>query len=411
VIWRPFTQEKTAAPAIKIVRGEGVYLFSETGEKYMDMISSWWVNIHGHGNREIAEAIYSQAKTLEHVIFTKFSHDPAETLVENLKKLFPPSLSKFFFSDNGSTSVEVALKMAYQYFRNVGMERRNLFLCLEGGYHGDTFGAMSAAGKSSQYHGTFSELFSNSYPIDVPEYYEGVDGLEERETKVIEEWEQKLSEIGDRVCAIIVEPLLQGAVGMRLYRPEFLEKLVHAVRQHGILVIFDEVMTGFYRTGKMFAMDHTDIIPDFICLSKGITGGFLPLGVSVTTEKVYDAFLSDDPCKTFIHGHSYTANPISCAAANKSLEILLRRETVENIGMISEFHKKATLKNVHRRRILGTMSAFDVDSSTQRDYMVESAFKEGVFLRPLGNTIYFLPPYCITEEELDKAYAIVNKFL
>jgi adenosylmethionine-8-amino-7-oxononanoate aminotransferase len=411
VIWRPFTQEKTTVPAIKIVRGEGVYLFSETGEKYMDMISSWWVNIHGHGNGEIAEAIYSQAKTLEHVIFTKFSHDPAEILVENLKKLLPPNLSKFFFSDNGSTSVEVALKMAYQFFKNMGMEKRNLFLCLEGGYHGDTFGAMSVAGKSSPYHGTFSELFFHSHPMDVPEYYEGLEGVEERESKIIEEWERKLSAIGNRVCAIIVEPLLQGAAGMRLYRPKFLEKLVHAVRPYGILVIFDEVMTGFYRTGKMFAMDHTNIIPDFICLSKGISGGFLPLGMTVTTEKIYDAFLSDDPRKTFIHGHSYTANPISCAAANKSLEILLRQETLENIKMISEFHKKAILKNVYRRRSFGTMSAFDVGSSAQRDYLVESAFRKGIFLRPLGNTIYFLPSYCIAEEELDKAYAIVSEFL
>jgi adenosylmethionine-8-amino-7-oxononanoate aminotransferase len=411
VIWRPFTQEKTATPAIKIIRGEGVYLFSETGQKYIDMISSWWVNIHGHGNREIAEAIYSQAKTLEHVIFTKFSHDPAETLVKNLKKLLPSNLSKFFFSDNGSTSVEVALKMAYQYFRNIGTGKRSLFLCLKGGYHGDTFGAMSVAGKSSQYHGIFSELFFNSHPIGVPEYYEDVEDIEEQEIRILEEWEQKLLEIGDRVCAIIVEPLLQGAAGMKLYRPKFLEKLVHVVRSYGILVIFDEVMTGFYRTGKMFAMDHTNVIPDFICLSKGITGGFLPLGMTVTTEKVYDAFLSDDPRKTFIHGHSYTANPISCAAANKSLEILLRQKTVENIRTIEEFHKRAVLKNIHRRRVLGTMSAFDIDSSEQRDYLVESAFKEGIFLRPLGNTVYFLPPYCIAEEELDKVYTIVNKFL
>ncbi|MDR2778989.1 MAG: adenosylmethionine--8-amino-7-oxononanoate transaminase [Puniceicoccales bacterium] len=409
-MWRPFTQEKTAAPPIKIVRGEGVYLFSETGEKYVDMISSWWVNIHGHGNKEIAETIYAQAKTLEHVICTKFSHDPAETLVENLKKLLPPNLSKFFFSDNGSTSVEVALKMAYQYFRN-GMEKRNLFLCLEGGYHGDTFGAMSVAGKSSKYHSTFSELFFNAYPINVPENYEGVEDIEEQETRIIEEWEQKLLAIGNRVCAIIVEPLLQGAAGMKLYRPEFLEKLVHIVRRYGILVIFDEVMTGFYRTGKMFAMDYGNAMPDFICLSKGITGGFLPLGMTVTTEKVYDAFLSDDPGKTFTHGHSYTANPISCAAANKSLEILLRRKTFENIKMIEEFHRKAILKNVRRRRTIGTVSAFDINSSEQRNHLIESAFREGIFLRPLGNTIYFLPPYCIVEEDLDRAYGVVNKFL
>jgi adenosylmethionine-8-amino-7-oxononanoate aminotransferase len=399
------------APPIKITRGEGIYLFSESGEKYIDMISSWWVNIHGHGNGEIAEAIYSQAKTLEHVIFTKFSHGPGEMLVKNLKKLLPPPLSKFFFSDNGSTAVEVALKMAYQYFKNIGMGKRNSFLCLKGGYHGDTFGAMSVAGRSSQYHSTFSELFFNTHQIDVPEYYEGVENIEEQEAKILEEWEQKLSAMGDRVCAIIVEPLLQGAAGMKLYRSEFLEKLVNAIRRHGILVIFDEVMTGFYRTGKMFAMDHTKIIPDFICLSKGITGGFLPLGMTITTEKIYGAFLSDDLRKTFAHGHSYTANPISCAAANKSLEILLRRDTLENIKMISEFHRRAVLKNVHRRRTIGTMSAFDVNSSARRNHLVESAFKEGIFLRSLGDTIYFLPPYCITEEELDKVYAIVNKFL
>ncbi|MDR1333799.1 MAG: adenosylmethionine--8-amino-7-oxononanoate transaminase [Holosporaceae bacterium] len=413
MIWRPFTQEKTAPHPLKIKTGQGAYLISEDGDKYVDMISSWFVNLHGHAHPEIAEAIADQAKTLEHVIFTRFSHEPAEKLVHELKKVVPQQLSRYFFSDNGSTAVEVALKMAYQFFKNCGETNRNIFLSLEGGYYGDTFGAMSVSGINSKYHATFSDLFFETILVEVPECCEvsEIQLLEERENKIIDDLDQKLKVNGDKVCALIVEPLLQGSFGMRLYRPEFLEKLVNKVREYGILVIFDEVMTGFYRTGKMFALNHCCVVPDLICLSKGITGGFLPLALTIASEKIYEAFLSNDGSKTFLHGHSYTANPIACAAACKSLEILLREETLKRIEEIANFHKAHSFPRALKRRSIGTMTAFDVDSKAKADFVVANAFKNGIFLRPLGNTIYLFPPYCVSDADLERAYATINDSL
>jgi adenosylmethionine-8-amino-7-oxononanoate aminotransferase len=391
VIWRPFTQEKTASPPIKVIRGEGAYLISESGEKYLDMISSWFVNMHGHAHPEIAEAISQQARTLEHVIFTRFSHDPAERLVENLKQIVPEKLNRYFFSDNGSTAVEVALKMAYQYFKNIGVENRNIFLSLDGGYYGDTFGAMSVAGVDSKYHATFSELFFKTVMIDVPEYYDGVESIEEKEDEIIHKLDKTLQKIGERVCALILEPLLQGSFGMRLYRSEFLERLVNKAKKYDILIIFDEVMTGFYRTGTMFAMNQSNVVPDFVCLSKGLTGGFLPLALTISTDRIYDAFLSDDCRKTFFHGHSYTANPIACAAACKSLEILRRKETVDKIEEITEFHKSHSILKGIKRRSVGTVTAFEAESKTSANFVIDKAWKSGIFLRPLGKTIYLFP--------------------
>ncbi|MDR2435916.1 MAG: adenosylmethionine--8-amino-7-oxononanoate transaminase [Puniceicoccales bacterium] len=411
MIWRPFTQEKTTPSAIKIIKGEGAYLFSEGGEKYLDMISSWFVNVHGHGNREIAEAISSQARTLEHVIFTKFSHDPAEKLVEGLGKVVPEKLNRYFFSDNGSTAVEVALKMAYQYFKNIGVENRNVFLSPEGGYYGDTFGAMSVAGVNSKYHAAFSELFFKTITVDVPEYYGGAESMEEKESEIIHDLERTLQKIGDRICALILEPLLQGSFGMRLYRSEFLEKIVNKVREYGILVIFDEVMTGFCRTGTMFAMNQANVLPDFVCLSKGLTGGFLPLALTIATEKIYDAFLSEDRKKTFLHGHSYTANPIACAAACKSLEILLREETAARITGIAEFHRTHGIPKAIKRRCIGTVTAFDAESEDRANFAVNKAWENGIFLRPLGKTIYLFPPYCVSADDLARTYDVINKYL
>jgi adenosylmethionine-8-amino-7-oxononanoate aminotransferase len=367
--------------------------------------------MHGHANREIAEAIGQQAETLEHVIFTRFSHDPAEKLVENLRQIVPKKLNRYFFSDNGSTAVEVALKMAYQYFKNIGVADRNIFLSLEGGYYGDTFGAMGVAGANSKYHATFSELFFKTIMIDVPEYYNGAESMEEKEDEIIKKLVKTLDEIGERVCALILEPLLQGSFGMRLYRSEFLERLVIKVREYGILVIFDEIMTGFYRTGTMFAMNQTNVLPDFICLSKGLTGGFLPLALTIATEKIYDAFLSEDKKKTFLHGHSYTANPISCAAACKSLEILLRKETIAKIEEIAEFHRVHDIRNAIRRRCIGTVTAFDAESEDRANFVIDRAWENGIFLRPLGKTIYLFPPYCVDVDDLARTYDLINRYL
>ena len=411
MIWRPFTQEKTAEKTVKIIKGDGIWLYDESGKRYADMISSWWVTAHGHGNKEIAAAIAQQASTLEQVILTAFTHQPAETLVQNLKTVLPPTLKHFFFSDNGSTAVEVALKTAYQYFKNRGDTQRKKYLCLEGAYHGDTYGAMSVSGKTSMYHFNFSEFFFDTLAIPVPETYEGVQNLEVSEAQILENLEKKLQTEGPSFCALIVEPLIQGARGMVMYRPQFLEKFVETVRKFGILIIFDEVFTGFYRTGQFFAMDHVSEKPDIVCLSKALTGGFLPLSLTITTDKIYKAFLSDDPKKALIHGHSYTGNPIACAAACKSLEIFMRSETRQKVATIERFYRSRPLDGITKRRTCGLIDAFDVGSSERAKKVVHDLFERGIFMRPLGSTLYVLPPLCVTTEELEWVYDKIQRAL
>ncbi|MDE6431865.1 MAG: adenosylmethionine--8-amino-7-oxononanoate transaminase [Opitutales bacterium] len=411
MIWRPFTQEKITPPSIKVVKGNGLYLYTDDGRRYADMISSWWVNIHGHANKEIAAVIAEQAATLEHVIFAAFTHQPAEELIEKLKTVLPKELNRFFFSDDGSTAVEVALKLAYQFFKNRGDDKRKIYLHFEGAYHGDTYGSMSASGKHSMYHFNFLDFFFDTIEIKAPEFYDGVDGLEQQEDASISELERNLERYGQRICALVVEPLLQGARGMVMHRVEFLERVVKMVREYGILVIFDEVFTGFYRTGRFFAMDYLCEKPDFICLSKGLTGGFLPLALTVTTKQVYERFLSNDLRKTFIHGHSYTANPIACAAACRSFEILTRENTIAHISEIKAFHKSIRLRGVQKRRTFGTMTAFDLPSKESAKRLSDVLLERGIFLRPLGNMIYLLPPYCITREELEWVYHEMDECL
>ncbi|MDR1434826.1 MAG: adenosylmethionine--8-amino-7-oxononanoate transaminase [Puniceicoccales bacterium] len=405
-IWHPFTQEKTADAPLKIIRGEGVYLFDERRKRYLDMISSWWTNLLGHAHGEIAEAIYWQASTLEHLIFAGFTHDPAEQLCQNLSKFLPKTLEYFFFSDDGSTAVEVAIKMAYQYFANLNNENRNIYINLAGGYHGDTLGAMSAAGNHSAYHGTFSEFFFETFSIDFPQ-------SPEDEVAALEKLEKFLKQNSERVCALILEPLVQGAAGMKMYRAEFLDRVVREVRRYGIPTIFDEVMTGFYRTGTMFAMDQCAEKPDIVCLSKGITGGFLPLALTVVSREIYGAFLSDDCKKAFIHGHSYTANPLACAAAIKTMEILQRQEIQQNIRTISEIHRKSlqSLDNVSQKRDRGTIAAFAVESVEKAKAITKNMFQEGIIIRPIGQNIYLLPPYCTTAENLEYVYEKLKQYL
>lgn len=411
MIWRPFTQEKMTPPPVKIVRGSGARLQAADGKQYLDMIGSWWLNLHGHAEPSIAKAIADQAQALDQVIFTAFTHEPAEQLEQLLKNVLPPHLNRFFLSDNGSTSVEIALKMAYQFFANQGNRARKLYLHLEGAYHGDTYGAMSVSGQNSRYHGTFSPFFFPTVALPVPEFYEGVEDIAEKEAASLQQIAQILEKHGKESCALIVEPLLQGARGMVLHRPQFLEKLIKMVRTYGILVIFDEVFTGLYRTGKFFAMDHLTETPDFLCLSKGLTGGFLPLAVTVTTDTVYEAFLSDDPRKAFIHGHSYTGNPIACAAACQSLRLLNRNSTKRNIQKLEAFHRSTPIDNVQKRRTLGVMTAFDLASPQQAQTVAKILFDEGIFLRPLGATLYLLPSYCLSIEELSDVYKTLKTAL
>ncbi|GHU11690.1 adenosylmethionine--8-amino-7-oxononanoate aminotransferase BioA [Alphaproteobacteria bacterium] len=416
-IWRPFTQEKTSADSIKIVRGCGSYVFDAAGNKYLDLISSWWVNLHGHAHPKIAEAIYEQAKKLEHVIFAGFSHDPAESLCEKLSTVLSSKLCRFFFSDNGSTAVEIALKMSYQFWINKGVAGRKKFISFQGGYHGDTVGAMSVG---SGYHETFSGICFDSFKMPWPSTWIGDKNIDEKEQNALAEYEQCLEKHGQSVAAIILEPMIQGAGGMRMIRPQFLQKVYDLAKQNGILVIFDEVMTGFFRTGKLFASMMLDpvtvngstvtLAPDIMCISKGLTGGFLPMSLTITSNEVFEAFLGDSMKQAFVHGHSYTANPLGCAAALASFDILFADDTQNNIRKIENTHKHWAEKLVNNDlleevRHLGTISAFSVKKyQEKRDRHVRQMLEAGFMIRPLGNVIYFMPPYSTTADQLNEAY-------
>jgi adenosylmethionine-8-amino-7-oxononanoate aminotransferase len=397
VIWHPYTQAKLAADPLPIVRGQGAWLFDESGNAYIDAISNWWVTIHGHAHPYLAEKVAEQARQLEQVIFAGFTHEPAVRLAERLLPILPGDFSKVFYSDNGSTAVEVAIKMAIQFWENKGQPRRKI-LALTNSYHGDTFGSMSVSDR-----GTFTKAF-HDYLFEV----EFVD---------IGEWTLRLRS-GSYAC-FIYEPLVQGAGGMKMYEAEKLNSMLNLCKQHGIICIADEVMTGFGRTGKLFASEYIDVKPDIICLSKGLTGGMMALGATVCTQEIYDAFFSDDKSKTFFHGHSYTANPIACAAANASLDLLLRDDCMQNIQRIVKQHaafaeRLRNMSSVKNIRQCGTIVAFELETGGAEGYLNnissvihQKALKHGVLLRPLGNTVYVMPPYCIKDDELEKIYSCI----
>lgn len=417
IIWHPFTQEKTAPEVVAIKRAAGAYIYDENNKAYLDLISSWWVNIHGHAHAEIAHSIYEQALTLEHVIFAGFTHEPAVHLCEELQTVLPSKLSKFFFSDNGSTAVEVALKMAYQYWRNLGFPEKTIFLSFEGGYHGDTFGAMSVGAKSG-FHDHFKDLFFKVLSIPYPETWDDDEAIEEKEAHAIGVLQGYLDQYHNELAGIILEPLIQGASGMRICRPSFIKKVISLMRQNNILVIFDEIMTGFGRTGSYFAFQQLDSIPDFLCISKGITGGFLPLALTITSPGIYNTFLDDDFKSAFAHGHSYTANPLACRAAITSLDLLKRSLCQKAIKNIHHMHNEGiqSLKTncllVEKTRILGTIAAFDLKISKTLMPVIKKRFlEEGLLLRPLMNTVYLLPPYCIAKKELEGVYEKMIKII
>lgn len=408
-IWRPFTQHQTAACSLKVKSGRGTLLTLEDGRELIDAISSWWVNLHGHGHPKIAEAIYQQALKLEHVIFAGFSHDPAEELVKKLQPFLPSHLTRFFYSDNGSTAVEVALKMAYQTFWNRG-EKRSTFVAFEGGYHGDTLGAVSV-GARSLFNAPFEHLLFDVERVPYPATFFGDPSVEEKDEKALKAFKKIFLDKGSEIAAVIIEPLIQGVAGMRQARPQFLEQMEKIARQSGALLIFDEVMTGFGRTGTFLATDQSGCKPDFICLSKGITGGFLPLALTITTEDVFESFLSNEIGKAFHHGHSYTANPLGCAAAIASLE-LLKEKPYEKMEERINKEAEALVRHplVKRARGLGGIFAFDL-ATEEKGYgsqvgntYRELVEKEGVLIRPLGETVYVMPPYSISNKELQKVF-------
>ena len=407
-IWHPFTQMKTAGPALPIVKGEGTLLIDDKGNSYIDAISSWWVNLHGHSHPYIAEKVYEQMLQLEHVVFAGFTHTPAVELCEKLSKHLPANQAKFFFSGDGSSAVEIALKMSVQYWKNKG-ESKTRFVALDGAYHGETFGAMSA-GARSIFSAPFTDLLFESAHIPFPK----------DEQAAIESLKTELAK-GD-VAAFIFEPLVQGAAGMRMYKPEILNKLMLICKEAGVLCIADEVMTGFGRTGTTFAVNQVEAQPDFICMSKGLSGGTLPLSLTTCTQAIYDAFLGDDIQKAFLHGHSFTGNPIGCVAAIASLELLEKEECQEAMKNIAARHKVfaeqiKTLDVIKDIRQTGTVIAIELKTdssgyaSTIRQQLYQDFLSQGVLLRPLGNVIYILPPYCITEQELAKVYEVIEEKL
>ncbi|MCB9481867.1 MAG: adenosylmethionine--8-amino-7-oxononanoate transaminase [Desulfobacteraceae bacterium] len=414
--WLPFTQMKEVGEIIEIVKGEGAYLYTKDKRKILDAISSWWVTIHGHGNQVVADAIARQAKTLEQVICAGFTHSNAEILSRRLVELLPPEITKMFYSDNGSTAVEVGLKMVFQYWKNIGDNNRKKFISFENAYHGDTLGAMSVGGRSV-FTDQFKELMFDTVYLEYPSTFEGDDKAETKENAVIEKLEQILIDDGSSIAGLIIEPLIQGAGGMNMTRPVFLQKIEAIMKSHKIPVIYDEVMTGFGRTGDLFACLKANTNPDVICVSKGITGGFMPLAGTFCTDEIFESFYSDDPLKTFFHGHSYTANPIGCAAGVASLELLLEKRQFEKI---EDWHKEQINKfknnnNIEKIRVCGTIMALDIKTSNGGyldkvgKYLKKEFLNKGFLLRPLGNVLYFLPPYCIEKEEIEVLYDCVNE--
>ena len=421
-LWHPYTQMQTAPPPIPVVRGEGIYLYTEDGRRILDGISSWWVNIHGHSHPKLNEALARQARELEHVIFAGFTHRPAVELAERLVEVLPEGLHRIFYSDDGSTAVEAALKMACQYWSNRGEPERRLFVSLEFAYHGDTVGTMSVS-EESVFTKAFEDLLFRVARADAPYCYRCPLGLE-RSTCAIDclgSLEQILREEKGRVAGVIVEPMLQAAGGMIVWPREFLSGVRKLCDEHKTLLIADEVMTGFGRTGRMFACEHGPVRPDIACLSKGLSAGYLPLAATVATDDVYEAFLSDDRTKTFFHGHSFTANPLGCAVGLASLDIFREEGTLQRIAALEKQLREGlepmrSLNCVGDVRIIGGVGIVelaegdgylsDIGPRLYREFL-----QRGLLLRPLGNVLYFMPPYVITEEETNRVIEQMGEVL
>jgi adenosylmethionine---8-amino-7-oxononanoate aminotransferase len=413
-VWHPFTQHGTESEPIVVAGAKGASLFDADGHEILDLVSSWWTCTHGHAHSKLNAALAAQADRFEHVMFAGFTHRPAADLATSLARMLPGDLSRVFFSDDGSTSVEVALKIAYQYWINRGDPRRQLLIGFDGGYHGDTLGAMSL-GRGSQMFSAFRDLMCKVMVLPYPVTFAGDDAVEEREAGALSAFEALLADRGDTVAAFIIEPLVQGAGGMRVCRSSFLKRLVKTARDAGILVIFDEVATGFGRTGTLFAMEQADVVPDLVCLSKGLTAGYMPMAVTVAREEIFEAFLGESFERALPHGHSFTANPLACAVALASLALFEEENTLERIARINQRHQAmmtelAMRPDVTRLRLIGSILAFDVKSAGDYQSSESRALRSwylanGFNIRPLGQTVYLMPPYCITDEELASAYA------
>ena len=417
-VWHPFTQARTAPKPMQAVRGQGSKIFTADGRELIDLVSSWWVNPHGHAHPAVAQAIARQASVLEQVLFADFTHEPAARLAFELSSILPGELRRVFYSDNGSTAVEVALKMAHQYWRNQGRPERTRIAAFQGGYHGDTVGAMSV-GLTSGFFNGFEPLTFKVDFLPYPATWLGDEDIEAKETRAMAVLKNYFAVHAGTVAGVIMEPMVQGASGMRMVRPGFVKAVAELARQAGSLVIFDEVMTGFGRTGPMFACELAGIAPDLICLAKGLTCGFLPMSATVATEAIYQGFQGDTFDRALAHGHSFTANPLGCAAALAGLALFKEESTLERITALEEVHKaRLTALKDHPRitmpRWLGSIGAVNVTGAGQGyDADVGRKLKrffteKGFYARPMGDVFYILPPYCLTTDELNRAYDVLE---
>jgi len=423
-VWHPYTQMKDceSMPPIPIARAEGIKLYDYNGNFYYDTISSWWCNVHGHNHPAIKSAIIEQLDSLEHVLFAGFTHKPAVELAERLVSITPENLTKVFYSDNGSTAVEIALKMSFQYWHNTGKSKKTKFLSLDRAYHGDTMGTMAISGVDL-FNKKFEGFFFESYKAPTPYCYRCPCG-KEKETCSIEclgKMEEVLKEKSDEIAAIVLEPILMGAGGMIIYPPEYLKGARDLADKYGTHLILDEVATGFGRTGKMFASEHAQVEPDFMCVSKGITSGTMPLSATLTTEEVFRAFYDDyDNLKTFYHGHTYTANPLACAAAVASIDLFEKEKTLNRVGsiniMIESFLEvMSVLPLVGDARCIGSVGAIELvkNKETKEPFdpsermglkIYKAGLKRNLLLRPLGDVIYFFLPLSSKTEEVDDIF-------
>lgn len=411
-IWHPYTQMQTADFPIEIASAKGAKLYAADGRVFIDAISSWWTNIHGHAHPYIAQKIAEQAASLEQVIFAGFTHRPAVDLANRLLEKLPYH-QKVFYSDNGSTAVEAALKMALQFWSNKGTPRIKI-IAFSDAYHGDTFGSMSVSARSV-FNAPYSRLLFDVEFIDAP--YPG------NEQKSMAQLQQVLHEQKDKIAAFIFEPLVLGSAGMKMYAASALNDLVLRCKTENIITIADEVFTGFGRTGTFMAMEQCSHRPDITCLSKGITGGFMPFAATLCTQEIYEAFLSDEKAKMLFHGHSYTGNPLGCAAALASLDLFEQEQTMQKVAQITIWHQAFYEKIKQHKSVLdirqtGTILAIELRSDAPTGYLNQISQKvtpffleKGVLIRPLGNVIYVLPPYCITDAELNQVYEVVELFL
>src|SRR5580765_6079995 len=420
-IWHPFTNSALDPAPIEIESAEGVWLCAKDGRKIIDAVSSWWVNLHGHANPRIAAAIAEQARKMEHVILAGFTHQPAEKLAAGLGKWLPRELTHLFFSDDGSTAVEVALKLAMQHFSNSGRAEKCEIVALEHGYHGDTAGAMSVS-DDSPFTDPFRSMRYQVHRVHSAYCYRCPVGLR-RESCHIEcvgKLEELLAERGEKIAAVIAEPLLQAAGGMIVHPVEFLQRVRTLCTKHDVLLIADEVLTGFGRTGKMYACDLAGVEPDLMCLSKGITGGFLPMGATLCSDHVESSFRSQNRLHTFYHGHSYTGNALACAAAVESLKIFDDEPVFDRITEIARINSERLAQfkrfpKVSDIRQIGTIGAIELRAedagylSAMRPKLYRFFLEHGVLLRPLGNVVYVLPPYVISEDELNHVYDVIQE--